>query len=1769
MKVCIETCNEGQERAKGKASGSSKYPINTLGEPVNADQPRNKQSHIHDPGGPPSRSSMSTTDEGNEEAVGQLPSTVDLAKSFLQAEPKEKKEEIEAAVTKSQYFDKSRVNNDDGNESPTVGVGNQISLPAFLADFLEGVGDRVQIKIKDVEVDLMLKVDRPSEISSGSNNSTRSENVTIRLGIEELYVSGTISSHHDSEGSESNEAAENVTHKTRRITLSNLEVMLISEASLFASFARSTGPSSPETTHSSPVVRSHRSTYPSSASKVLSEIDADSSNGSPKATSTATKPQGLEMPPLHGASGELRDAHLPQNQKRQPLSDRLRDIERRYPDSLMAASLHSDEWPRTDELESLQDPEPFASDLAYSNSVSQTERNQQSAEPVYGHEKSKFGGDETPQPSIDLDATALTHSKIAKPSNRVKPQYQHNLGVESPNDTIAPAPEISPMLSNRSSPASEDLTQSKIFTHEEASMYMSAVSHPSCENTNPIPTVPGDWDFSGSDSQKDPEIANPAKNSSSLYGRSLSPVRTLSTSMSGFGIDLVRERQQEHHSETSESQIPRDRNASSMRSDTPELTAPKSFITPDAEAHASSQGSGVSSTDLKSSFTMIKRIASVNSIVLVMTKSTASEVNAETKRYDSEPRLPGEFVHASGLESETSYGDISKSLELGPNHRPHQPFLIEVGNVQILGDMALTRMMILIIQQLTVLCKPRYTTSEARSNPTNTPKENSQIRLEIHHIGWKFLDVVKGTPSMNTFQGQPRSTIFSQDAEILLRAEVKNVKTHYSRTSSAGNIKLSAAKFSFGYSSDHIISFDASRRLRQSTRNTPTTAESDVNLTIDYDERATDIRLTTLPLHVVIDLRRLDETFSWLGGLSSMLDLGSSMVSTITIADRNSKVSRSGKPTRGVHFESPSPSRTAQSSSIASRNKVTARLEGVILDLHGTNSSLQLESTAVKLVSREEGLGLQVDRVTLDGPHPKDSVLDPSLRVKCTNFRIEYLSTPKEIDLTRLLALLSPSKDKNARDDDILLDTLLRQRSQGGVVRATVEKLEGNVSQLDDLQCFPALIEDLKKLSTVAKYLPEDDRPGLLILGLIKSLEVGITINSSFGTATLACQNMEFAHVSFPSLIAIGIESVQARRNHSEELIGSALPSGFGSRSPLPMVMARFIGNEMEPTAKIKLNNLRLEYHVSTVIAIMGFSDNLSNDTMVAEIANSVATITTRHAPKLSKQSTARSDTSISSSKALKFDVVLRDLIMGLNPRNSAAKGLLVLTEASFLSTMPRENQISALFEITKASIMVVDDFNGVTTADQLATSSVIQRSQTESLCDMGYVSVSLISAAKASVQAVSADEELIRSIDVEIRDELFVLETCADSTHTLQEILNGLKPPTPPSTDLKYRTEVVPVEDMLASLTGDAFATTEPKTEVDETPLGLDEGDMVDDEVPQNLEFVSSFYNPDPDAAYDGIVDSMLDDDLESLASPSMVREIGDKNLLESFQDQTQIAPGNVSLDFREDHFGASSMVAPTARAQNTQQSSYGINNEYQLRNSPLRVRVRDVHIIWNLFDGYDWQHTRDVISQAVEDVQAKASERSSRKDKRKSFDPEEEDESVIGDFLFNSIYIGIPVNRDPKDLARHVNRNIDDLVSESESYATSTSSGSPNRHGQKPRSKGKTLRLKRSQSHKMTFELKGISADVVVFPPDTGEIQSSIDVRIQDLEIFDHVPTSTWKKFATYMHDAGERESGTSMIHLEMLNVKPVPSLAASEIILKVSQRFSNIYRPKLISI
>ena len=1715
---------------------------------VKTDWPRSSQSHVHDPGGPYVQVASGSRNENDNQASEDLPSTVDLARSFLETEPREEKAELQASIANSQHLDQSRIS----SEHEDTGIGNTLSLPTFLADFLKGVGDRTQLRIQDVELDLILRVDRSSDTPSGSGPSDRPEPVTLRVTIEEIRIDGVTIQEQDIAGSNTNSAQKLNSQEARHLTLSNMDIKVISEASLFADLSKSVTPSSPEAYHTTSTAKLHSISRPVSNS--TSSTDHGLVGSSSRVEQRAGDSQCLDSD-IRSNGREEAPVATSQEQAKTQRSLRHHLLSSGHEHNDIAPGYSSEEFD-VDVNEPLVDSETLPASLLYSDPTSYIESSHSPRKSYHRHLGRNLAG-VTSNPAID------SHHEVDSYHPSFPENFQ-NLGASQVRKSSTDgASWFPPPISDRSSPDLESLAESKIFTHEEASMYMSAISHPPDTREDRGISVPGDWDLSGSDLGEEDIVSTPPKgpvvsSKSNLSDDEQSSQK--SVPRTEFNLPMRENHSCNQNSMASQSRL--DRGKSTILQ-----TETEAFVTPSKEESKSSQGSEMSSAGSSGALAVFKRVINIDRIAGVLPLETRlQELNTKTpeQRVTAiSQRIPGGFGQISEVVETESLGAANEATNPQENDRISPPYSIIIGEVQILGDVGLTRLMILVIQRLNALNRPNIAGVKNEETTKSSTTQAKRVDFTIQKVSWKFLDAVKETPISIPKEDLLRKSpnTLSENSEVLLRSSMENLHAAFDNSGISKVTKVSVGKFSFGHRSDEILSFDSGLKMRESTRDVLAPVDNDIVLTITQGRHLLTVDLTTLPVHIVLDLRRLDETFGWFGGFSSMLGLGNSMMSTMTVVDVQPKTTSSGKVTRGVHFESPKSDQPFVASSNHTQNKVTARIGGFVFDLQGTQSSLRLESTAMKIVNRAEGLGLQVDRLRFSGPYLNKGVSETSISAQLQNLRVEYLSTPKEVDLARLLALLSPSNDKDTRDDDILLETLLRQRRQGAVVRATIESLDGHISKSDDLELIPQLAEELKKLSTVAKYLPEDDRPGMLMIGLVKDLHLTIALDKDFGVASLAAKNVEVAHVTFPTLVALGIHSLHLHRNDTEELIGTALPSEISAEYNLPTVMARFVGNEIEPTAKFKIRNLRFEYHVSAFMAIMGMDGDSGTDAIITEMISSVNTIKSFHnthvsPPKFSNQSSTSSESTGFPSKTLMLDVSVRDSTIGLNPHNSSSKGLLVFTDTHLMVSRPRAEETNLILEIKKASIMLIDNVDQIISLSDITTERRPpghQWSQTEILADMGFVSVGQISAARVTVQVESANAEYGKAVDVEIRDDLFVLETCADSTQTLQTIVNGLKLPTPPSNERKYMTEVVPIEDMLASFTGDAFESPESQTEGSELPLELDEGDMVDDEVPQNLEFVSSFYNPDPDAAYDGIADSMLDDDLESLASPSSVREIGDRNLLESFQDRAQVAPGNVPLDFQEDHFGASSAIGGRTHGANTERNTFGLNEEYHLQGVLLRLRVRDVHIIWNLFDGYDWEVTRSAISQAVEEVQNKATERLAT-DKRNSFDLDQEEESVIGDFLFNSIYIGVPASRDPKELIRQVNRNLDDLVSESESYATSTSSGSPSRQGNLPRHKSRKLRLNRSRYHKMTFELKGVSIDMMAFPPSSGPTQSSIDIRVQDLEIFDHVPTSTWKKFATYMHDAGERQSGTSMVHIEVTNVKPVPHLAASEIVLKV---------------
>ncbi|ODQ66125.1 hypothetical protein NADFUDRAFT_82983 [Nadsonia fulvescens var. elongata DSM 6958] len=113
----------------------------------------------------------------------------------------------------------------------------------------------------------------------------------------------------------------------------------------------------------------------------------------------------------------------------------------------------------------------------------------------------------------------------------------------------------------------------------------------------------------------------------------------------------------------------------------------------------------------------------------------------------------------------------------------------------------------------------------------------------------------------------------------------------------------------------------------------------------------------------------------------------------------------------------------------------------------------------------------------------------------------------------------------------------------------------------------------------------------------------------------------------------------------------------------------------------------------------------------------------------------------------------------------------------------------------------------------------------------------------------------------------------------------------------------------------------------------------------------------------------------------------------------------------------------------------------------------------------------------------------------------------------------------------------------------------------------KKQSLKLRRSKRYKVEIDLKNLNMDLTIFIPnidDTsiekdGETLNVMNLKVEDFEIIDHLPSSTWNKFMTSMKTDNQgrelqREVGSSMIDVVMKNVKPNQKISASEIVMDV---------------
>lgn len=1417
---------------------------------------------------------------------------------------------------------------------------------------------------------------------------------------------------------------------------------------------------------------------------------------------------------------------------------------------------------------------PSASMLLDNVQFDPREYAQQQATRLAGHPHSKNLAATAPlmQRPSQLSSSHLNRPRpyesqpISTPQQQT--QSQSKLEVPSLQGSQVPSSPAGSLSSNSSSGSQpnsggEDLTQSKIFSHEEAeSMYMSAMSDLGHGN------MPGGWERDSNSSRDSTSVqaSDPTLDaevpSSDLDDRA------------GTGLDTPR---------------PSSPNSPSASESVSQRASPAS----DQANLPSSAFLGVRPPTQIQSPTISRRLLSIDEISLWLPWAGGEQNNVaeSVSSSDSAPvdhlaygDMPGAFSMYASMRAGGSLRSASPRPRFAPTVAvedsmatlPDQSQLLpsdtspdvelKIGTIQGQVDLNISQVVYQVVQRVFAAWTgepvPPMKQERRSEAAVESVKKSQSLSVTVTEVSVSFLE------SMPDFTAVPSPSLTdsNKQSDTLFRGKIAGVTASAQLDGLLSKADLTIGTFEFGTPDETIIAFENPSRRPHSMGIQNHKAKNDI--TINYTtldrSRGPEIYMKLLPIIMSLNMHKLDDRLSGFGGVSGVLDMSSSIASNSTVLAGSPGPRLSGK---AVRFDAPPGGPTED---VLSPIKVTARIEGLTFDLQGKACGVLLQGKRLKSVVRKDHAAISIEEIRIVGPYQTRH--QSGLQVAVENTKLTFLMRPQEEDLTTLVSLITPSRDKYEDDDDILLDTLLRQRKKGSLIRLNIGNVKVNVDDVENAKQLQLLSYEISKLSSVAKYLPEDDRPGLLTLATIDRIDANAIINDSIGALAVTGQHFRIAHVGLPALLALELGGLEVARNETEDLVSQLL--ALREEDRLPMIMARIIGDELEPTVKLKLFNLCAEYSVPTLMALLGMSGAETVEDLAADMVSSIATVRLGSSQGISrKDSGATSVSNRSSVSPFHVDLLLRDCAIGLNPERSLSKGIFLLSNARFKANTAVKENFSVALELRKASILLIDDvdsWNPTMTPALRSRSSTAPSPAVPDFIRQGWQSVATITTTELKVH-IADDGKGDKSMNVVLKSGLFLMESCADSTQTLIAVLGGLSPPQPPSKAKRYRTNnSAPITDLMASFSGEPFAQSRSTENLN------DDFDMdnIPDDLPGNSEYMNRIYeqDPEPDYAYNfgeesdypmggaSQIGAGLQSSKASIRTTSSIHSTASRrtntNKSTSFTDTIdenfEHGPTNTHLDVNEDYLSFFKAKSPV-RKWNLSASKFENIYESEITKCPVRVHISVESIIWHLYDGYDWSRTRDVISRAVEDVEARAEERRRR---RETSQPENEDESEIGDLLFQSVWIAIPSNRDEGDLRKQINHEMDADADASETMTVATSTNSRDTARPKHRRRqSRTLKLNRGDTHKITFEMRELLADFMILGSGFDETQSSMAVRVNDFKIFDHVPTSTWKTFLTYDSDAGERQIQKPMLRLEVLFVKPIQELSTSELLIKVS--------------
>ncbi|KAJ6502482.1 hypothetical protein C8R45DRAFT_818480 [Mycena sanguinolenta] len=308
---------------------------------------------------------------------------------------------------------------------------------------------------------------------------------------------------------------------------------------------------------------------------------------------------------------------------------------------------------------------------------------------------------------------------------------------------------------------------------------------------------------------------------------------------------------------------------------------------------------------------------------------------------------------------------------------------------------------------------------------------------------------------------------------------------------------------------------------------------------------------------------------------------------------------------------------------------------------------------------------------------------------------------------------------------------------------------------------------------------------------------------------------------------------------------------------------------------------------------------------------------------------------------------------------------------------------------------------------------------------------------------------------------------------------------------------------------------------------------DMINDDLPTNLDYLDESFGTaaglrelrDEDLD-DFDVDDSLDINSQAVGAAGIVSKVGGETIKMLRPDGLRIV---------EHYFDT---LPP-----DTSHGSLGL--------ATTQVRVHNANINVFLYDGYDWAKTRRTIEEQVKEMRRRLAKIRQLVAGGQTQDPSFEETSTV---LFNSVYIGLDQDVDGLEPAALIAAIDEELKDDFETISQSSWQSLRPSTNSNPRTRPAKVhgkRLTRSKAPSIEFQLLSLAAEVDQYH--AGEpLVSRTFVTVKDLEILDHIKTSTWKKFLTELRSDSRgnvRETDSNMIRVELRSLHPVPGHPSEE--------------------